>query len=251
MDYGYKDDEVKLAPFSFGLNAGAARMTKFEWTNQGGAGGTEGEALDITFDINGKEVGARKFPVTKIFDKNNQEITDFSTEDAKKAKEIAFGDFNSWMAAVMKCFVTEEQLKAALARPIKDFKEYVTILKALLPKSFSEIVLDIFMEYQYTIKGDNKMTYLQIPQKTKHGKFICVAVAPQGGEWKEVRMTSPTANDTRAIKYVDGENNTHPFTRTGWYANSNFANQQKEDDSETVTESSANNAASEAGSTWM
>ena len=225
--YGYTNDEVKQSSFGFGLNAGAARLLKFEWTPNGGAGGAEGEAVDIIFKVGDREFSTRKFPITKVFDKQGTEITDASTEEGKKLFEKAYEDFNSWMVALVKCFVPAETVQQALQRPIANFKEYIEVLKALIPANHAEIPLDIFMEYQWNISGDNDRTFLEIPKKTRQGKFICAEVKPTGA-WKEVRISNPQDKEKKALRYVDEAGNEHPFTRTGWYMNSNYANMQSD-----------------------
>lgn len=227
--YGYQDDEVKVSPFSFGLNAGQAKLKKFEWINNGGAGGAEQEAVDIVFEINGKDVSCRKFPIKKVYNKDGKEFTDSSTEEGKKLFDAAYADFNSWMIAILKSYVSAETIQQALAVPIADFKQYVAVLRALFPSNVKEIPLDIFMEFQWKISGENIRTFLQVPGKTKQGKFICAAVAPsQGSSWKAVIVENPDDKERHALKYIDGAGNVHPFTRTGWYVNSHYANMQEE-----------------------
>jgi hypothetical protein len=60
----------------------------------------------------------------------------------------------------------------------------------------------------------------------KHGAWVVPAVA---GEWKEMRKDNPSDNDEMALYYVNEKGETHPFTRTGWFVNSFFSNQQKEE----------------------
>ena len=227
-NYGYTDDSVKSSPFSFGLNAKAAKLKKFEYITNGGAGGSAGEAVEIVFDINGKDVSCRKFPVTKVFDKNGTEYTTESTEEAKKLFRAAYDELNAWMVALLKCYVPAEQIQTALAVPINNFREYVGILRNLFPANTPTVELDIFMEYQWNITGENTRTFLQVPNKTKQGKFICAAVAPVGGNWKAVVVENPDNTERQALKYVDGAGNVHPFTRTGWYMNSNYAHMQED-----------------------
>lgn len=222
--YGYGEDvDAKVSPFNFGLNAGTCFLKKFEWIANGGKDGAEQEALEIIFEINGTERSYRQFPVTQAFGKNQEVITD---PNAKEFKE-AVSEFNARITHILHAFVPDEVLRQALAKRISSFKDYCTIVRSLLPKNTPEIALDIFMQYQWSLKGEQNITYLDIPSKRKHGAFLVKAVAPVGGTWKEVRVENAADNLQDALTYVDGAGNVHPFKRTGWFMNSNFAIQQK------------------------
>jgi hypothetical protein len=245
--YGYGEDEdAKVSPYNFGLNAGNTRLVKFEWKPDAGKDGAEQEALEIVFNINGKDRSYRQFPVTRGFDKNNQPVTDPKAPEFIEARK----EFESRITHIMHCFVADPVLKQALSKRFPNFKEYCNVLKGLLPKNTPEIPLDIFMQYQFTLKGDAKRTYLDIPTKRKHGKWLCKAVAPVG-KWTMVKATNPEDNVQDAIKYVDDAGNVHPFIRTGWFANSYFARQQRADgSSETSSSNTAESgAAMNAGTT--
>ena len=258
--YGFSDDSVKLSTYHFGGNFGKTFITKFEFTNMAGKKvndiPTEGEALDITLNINGTERNLRIYPVTKAYDSdnNNAEIVD----PTHPVFKTAVNEVNQICIQIMKCFVSENDLKAALQRRINSFKEFVGILMSMLPKNYNTIALDIFIQYQFAIKGDNQMTYLEIPKKTKYGCFICKAV-PATKEWTEIKTS-------KELYYVDAtkqelENNPslantanrHPhFSRSEWFVNSNFANQQRLNGnaSEVLNTATATNTNTAAASTW-
>lgn len=223
--YGFTDDNVKTgSPFTFGLNSGITKMVKFEWTNKGGKEGAEMEALDIVFEINGKEVKYRQFPITKAFE-DGKEIID----PTHPAMVSAINEFNALMTHILTCFVPKEDyVKNLQAQPITSFKMFCEILVGMLPKDYATIPLDIFMQYQYSIKGENTQTFLEIPKNLKHGKFLCRTI-PSVGTWKSVIQEQPDDKLRNALYYKDDEGNVHPFIRTGWYMNSPFAKQLKEE----------------------
>src|SRR5688572_16776589 len=233
--YGYATDEVKQVTFNFGLNAGAAILKKFEWIPNGGVDGAEKEALEIIFTINGTDKGYRKFPVTQGFDKNGGAITDPNAPEFKEAVMT----LNSVITHILRCFVSDETLQKAFGVPITSFKQFSTIAAGILPKNFSDIKLDIFMQYQWTIRAGQNRTYLEIPSSMKNGKWLCPAIAPVG-EWKEVRKKDPTDNDQKALTYVDEAGNVHLFTRYGRYMNGNLAKQQKSEEAEKEDQASSN-----------
>jgi hypothetical protein len=226
--YQYEDDAPSTnSTIVFGLNQGAAKVTKFEWINNAGAGGAEGEALDIQITIEGQErpVSKRMFPIKKAFlPDNGGEIID----PAHPAFKKAVAEFNAIIIHIMHCFVPEDVLRTALGTPIANFKEFCKVLVSLLPAKFEEIPLDVFAQYQWGIKTDNKMTYLEFPKKMSYGRWICKEVKPVGS-WKTVKINDPETSTPNALKYVDDQGNIHPFVRNGWYMNSNFANQQKDE----------------------
>lgn len=238
--YGYSSDEVGFGTQKFGLNPGAARLVKFEWINNAGKDGAEGEALDIQFAIEGSDrpVNYRLFPVTKAFGKDNVEITDPKAPEFQKAVR----DFNSCVTHILHCFVEIEEIKQAFSVPINGFKDFCKISMSLLPKDFEKQPLDIFFNYQWNVKEGQPKTYLELPKKMSYGKWLSKAI-PAVGEWKEVRHSSPENSTPVALKYVDDEKNVHPFVRNGWFMLSNFATQQFAE--ENAMESSSSETSSE------
>jgi hypothetical protein len=214
--YGYEDDNVEIGgSLQFGLNSGITKMKSFDFNPNAGKDGSAGEALDIIFDVDGKEIRYRIFPIMKAFEKN-EEITDRRHPAFVKAVK----EFNANITHILSTFVTKDVIKAAFSRPISSFSEFVNICKNLLPNGFENEILDIFGEYQWTITGDNNRTFIKIPKKVKHGKWLCKHIAPEE-KWTEVRLGSK-------LTYLDKNNNKHPFERSSWFMDSNYANLQKE-----------------------
>lgn len=236
--YGYVDPEGEIGGsggLNFGLNP-EVTMTKFEYIKNGGKDGAEGEALDIIFNVNGVDKGNRKFPVTKAFstDGSNEDITDPKAPEMQAARK----DFNAIMTHIMHCFVSKENLITALSVPMQNFEQYCKILMGLLPPKFNEIKLDLFAQWQWQYSGENTKTYLEIPKKMKQGIWLHKAVKPVKADgspssWKEFKKTDPQDNDNMALYYQDEAGNIHPFTRNGWFVNSNFGSQQKEAENDT------------------
>lgn len=223
--YGYTSDEVKVNPFVFGLNTGV-RLVKFEWIANGGKDGAEQEALEIIFKVAGVEKSYRRFPVTQAFGKNQEVITDPNTPEFKE--EIQ--KLNSCITHIIHCFSTAEAAKAKFSRPIRSFKEFCQVAMSCLPANFADVDLDMFLEYQWKIKGENNCTFLDIPTSMKGGKWLVPSVKPIG-EWKEVKKADPADKDQNALFYFDTGNpdttaNMHPFTRYGRYMKSTRAIQQ-------------------------
>lgn len=226
--YGYENDEVSQGRVRFGLNPAAARLVKFEWINNAGKDGAEGEALDIQFAIEGsdKPTNYRMFPVTQAFGKNQEVITDPKAPEFQKALK----DWNACITHILHAFVAPDVIKAGFATPIPNFKEFCKIAMKMLPANYEQQKLDIFYQWQWQIKGENKNTFLELPKKMSYGKWLCAAVVPsEGSDWKEWKHPDPEASTSIALKYVDGEGNQHPFIRNGWFMLSKFSSQQKQD----------------------
>lgn len=243
--YGYVEDtEAKVNPFKFGLNKDC-RLIKFEWIPNGGKDGAEGEALDIVFLINGVEKGYRQFPVTQGFDKQNNPVTDPKSPEFRDAMM----EMNQRAIHVVHAFQESDVIKQALSRPFPGgFKEWCKALEALLPPNFKDKPLDIFLNFQWQIGANANKTYLDLPKKTAYGKYI---VASDGKDYEEQRKENPDDNDKAALVYVatpppgvEGEPVYHPFVRNGWFMNSHFAIQQKDN---SVGESSTGSTLSTTG----
>lgn len=225
--YGYAEEAVNESDFIFGLNAGNAFLTKFEWTNNGGKDGAELEALDIVFTVDGKARNYRKFPVKKAYGKDaatgqQVEITDPS-HPAFIAEQKSL---SAVLVHIIGCFATKEEIQSALATAIPDFKTYCKILASVLPADFTTKPLDIFAQYQWAIKGEATKTYLEFPKNMKHGRWIGASVKPID-KWEKQVKQNPSDSEI-ALRYIDADGNVHPFSRNGWFMNSNFAVQQKD-----------------------
>lgn len=218
MSYGYKDSS-EVAPGAqggkFGLNTGA-HVTKFEYNANGGASGAAQDVIDFTVQVGEREYRHRFFPVSKVF-KNNQELTDTNSEEYKAEFQKQMDLFNSTISDIVKVFVPEEDLKAALSAPISSFKDFAQIVTRLVQTSpsWDKKAVDVFLQYQNSPTGDNDRAYLNLPKNVQHGSYI---VASLGAGYKEVKT------DT-SLTYVNEAGEAHPFKRGKWFLESPFTNQ--------------------------
>ena len=217
--YGYQDSG-DLAPGKqggkFGLNTGAF-VTKFEFNPNAGKDNAAAEAIDFTVQVGEREYRHRFFPITKVFAKEGGEITDVSSEAYKEAFKKELDQFNAVIGDIVACFVSREDLKAALATPIPTFKDFANIVTRLVQSTpnWQKKPVDVFLQYQWSPSGDNDKTYLELPKNVKHGSFI---VASEGVGFKEIK--TPTS-----LKYVKEDGTEHTFKRGEWFLESAFANQ--------------------------
>lgn len=231
VKYGYESDEVVASPFNFGLNK--AFLTKFEWIPNGGKDGAEQEALEIVFNINGKDKNYRQFPVTQAFGKNNEIITDRSAPEFKEAVK----NFNAIITHIAHAFLDNDTYKAGLSKPTDgSFKAFVNLVKSLLPRTTPTTPLDLFMQYQWQPSKNQTRTYLEIPSKMKSGAWLKPAVP---GEWKENILDNPKDND-KALWYTNEKGEEHPIWKNGWFMKSNYAKKQSLDSSNTSSNVASN-----------
>jgi hypothetical protein len=240
--YGYASDEAKVSPFNFGGNFGNCYLTRFEWIPNGGAGGTEGEALDIVFKINGTDKNYRMFPVKHGFGKNQEKITDPNSQEFKDA----LVDFNARVIHILHCFIAKDVLQQALARPIADFKTYCNLVKSLFPGNPSNTPLDIFLQYQWNKSEGQNRTFLEIPKKMSYGAWLTPA---QPGIWKEMRAEHIDENTKKALWYVNEKGEEHRFIKNGWFMLSPLANQQRDESSNSGGYSGSSTTNNEAATT--
>ena len=220
MSYGYTDSS-EVGPGKqggkFGLNVGA-HVTKFEYNANGGKDGAQQDAIDFTVQIGEKEYMLRYFPVSKIYSKEtNQELTDPSTEEYKKRHKEELSLLTATLSDIVKCFVSEEDLKTALATPISSFADYARVLERLVKSTpnWQKIPVDVFLEYQWKPTGTNTRTFLTLPKNVKWGTMITRTVP--GAVYTEQRTPE-------SLNYVDAEGNFHAFKRGKWYVENAFAN---------------------------
>jgi len=212
--YGYTDSNDVVNNTSggkFGLN-NKAYLTKFEYNPNGGKDGAQQDSIDITITIEDKEYRKRIFPFTKVYGKDNEEITDSNHPEFKKGLKL----FNATLMDFVEIFTDKEVVKQALSTNITNFGDFAKILEELVKTdpNWNKKRLDVFLRYQFTIKGENNRTWLELPKNIKHGKHICAHIE---GDFHPIK--------TSGLKYVDSEGNIHPFKRSEWFMGSNFANQ--------------------------
>lgn len=166
-----------------------------------------------------------------VFDNGATQNARFYAPDEEKYK----GSTKQAMAAIVHIVkatgVTDEQLKTALdnSKP-SDFNTWVRVVVSLVDEErFKNNPVDLFLEYQWSIKGEADRTYPQIPRNMKGGYFIMPSVEPKGGAWIEQTTWEDKNGKTMSgLRYVDADNNVHPLSRDKYFMESNKGKQQFE-----------------------
>lgn len=209
----------------FGLNHGF--LTKLELNHNAGKDNSGGIAVDINVKIKDRIYMSRIFDITNkpLYGPNEQifnpgdEIYDslFESEMTNKLRIIT--DY------VTATGVSEENVEKVLTeKNPENFVDYVSALLSLLPP-INEIkaYVDVFLEYQWSIKEGQKRTFLQIPQKRRDGIFI---VQGTKNSWQEVKEDG--------LFYVNPDGEKHEFERSSYFMSGNKAIQQIKEEEETM-----------------
>ena len=221
VGFGYIDDtDEKLKSKSggvFGLNQGF--LTKFEYNPNAGADNSAANAIDITIQVGDKEFRSRVYETTKVYDKDNNEITEVGSKAYLEAYNADWSQKNAVVIHTLKAFRTDQEVKSAFSAPIADFAGFATIAQSLIPDNFNTKMLDVFLEYQWQINSGQDRTFLQLPKNMKGGYFIIPA---QPGIWK------PVIKEDESLVYKNEAGAEHPFTRDKNFMAGKKANQQIE-----------------------
>ena len=228
--FGFQDDTSEELKGSgggqypkFGLNTGVF-LTKIEYKPNGGRDGAPAEVVDYEFTVPGGKFpfNGRIWKEPMLFGKNGP-IQDKTSEEYKKKFDEAWAQSRGIMTHIMKAFVTGDQLKERLSSTkIVDFKTWAEAQISLLPANYAKIELDLFLHYQWNIKGDNDKTYLELPKNMKNGYWVTPSLKQ---DWKEVK------DEIKGLSYVGAGGEEHPFKRNPYYMESNNAVQQSENPS--------------------
>lgn len=231
----------------FGLNQGiTVESVEYRAENQAGE-----KSPSISLELKTAEGGKLFYNIysnVTIYDKDSKPRTDTGSADyqAKYAKEFA------QTRAVLTHFCTKavpearyKELydKAGIDSVEKLFKFSAEGMKALQAK---QIPFDAFLQYQRKPKGDNTITFLELPPNLKFGPFL--AADTSGTKWEEVL-------EEGKLKYKNAAGEYHLFTRDKKFLDSAVAKEQtKEGSTDFSAAASAMNAGTASTSTdtsWM
>lgn len=225
--YGFVSDndeslKGKSGGGRFGLNAGTAVMSKFEFSeNVAKEGNPVRPAIEAFIKIGDREYKQWFGPINKVFNSDNQEV-DPNSPEYPELFNAAIKLQNALVLHYLKALgVSEDVVKATLATPTFSFEEYARKICALVPPGYQTRPLDVFLEYQWNLgtKEDGSLqdrTYPTLPKNMKGGAFLAPA---QPGTWTEVR-------DEKGLHYVNQSGQEHPFRRDKNFMESKKGTQQ-------------------------
>lgn len=232
MSFEIKSSEAvvaQAAPVKFGLNQNAVLLSLTYNSDCRGDNSTAElpiEACDMVFAFGEKEFSHRIMPLKGTYVK---QVLDSSPMGVKKAI------FEQLVQPLVHLFealgVSIPAINSAIAPMLASnsplsFKAITEKFITLLPKSYATIKLDLFLQYEATLRESATRTYLKVPKDLKSGLFI---VAAMEGEYTEVRKATPTKDDPKALYYTREDGTEHKFTRNGYYVTSKVAQLQSND----------------------
>lgn len=234
----------------FGLNTG--NVTKFAFNTNAGENNSPGNAVDISIKLGDREMNTRVYEVTRVYDRNNNQITDTESDEYIKGyNESSLQNMAVIVHAAKALGVTSAQLEAALATPKANFKEWAETVIGLVPANFAEQTVDVFLEYQWNISKDQTRTFLQIPRNMKGGRFLCPSIAPQGSWEEEREWVDEKGKEVKGLRYKDKGGNIHPFTRSQNFMESPKAYLQDEEaQGPAVPTAGVTNSGNQKKETW-
>jgi hypothetical protein len=198
----------------FGLNP-SVNFTRIAYNANAGKDGSAGNAVDINIKIGDREYNNRIYDVTgDLYDSKNNLIGPDNPEYAALYKAEMKQKMAVVIHAIKATGVTQETINTALATPQANFAAWANVVCALLPVDYTTRPIDAFLQYQWNIKEGQERTFLELAKNMKGGYFFCPADVSVG-EWTAI-------NDANGLRYIDGANKEHPFTR-----NANFMKSPK------------------------
>lgn len=204
----------------FGLNTG--KITEFALIEDKGKDGTAYKAVSINVKIGDGEQKKLLFLSQDVYETGKEFGTAKMLSPGMEGYEEAFyAHYIQYVAIIKQVLhafgVTDEQINAAVAGlDSSKFLEGIAKLIALAPANYKELPVDVFLEYEWSIREGKDKTYATLPKNMKGGHFI---VKHEPGVWKEVK-------DDSGLHYVNETGQKHPFVRNSNFMNSNKAIQQ-------------------------
>jgi len=230
MGYGFtSDNDESLTSKSggkFGLNQGSL-ITKFAFnSNVAKEGEPARPAIEIVVKVGDKEFKDWIGPITKVFDKDGQVITDTKSLDYVNGYNASITQQRALVTHYLKALgVSEEAQAKALSTPVNSFEEYANRLCSLIGSGYETRPVDVFLEYQwnYGTKSDGTTydrTFPTLPKNMKGGYFV---VPAQPGIW------SPSITSDGGLCYLNTNGQKHPIEKSANFMQGNKGTQQVKD----------------------
>ena len=239
MNFEFKS--INDAPVSTGGAYGRfgkndAVLTKFEYTDAGGASGATQDALLVTFKVGEADFNYRIFP-PKVFGS-----MDVNSEEYKVALKKAEDQVSTAISQITESIVDNNLIVQAMqASKPSTFKEYVQVMERLIKNTanWDKKELDLFLNWQKAPGTNQNKTFLEVPRQTilNFSNSIFVT-AKQAGTWTE-------DNTDGKLVYRNAEGNLHPIKRDKWFMSQNYAKRVDLEKDNAPTEGATNSQVKE------
>jgi hypothetical protein len=216
---------------NFGLNQNA-KLVKLSYNNEQEAW----QAVDVTVLVGEKKFMHRAFIPNRVY-KNNVQLQE-GDEGYEEALNKEFTQLMGYTVHLVKSTgVNQDAIEKVVAKAkAVDFEGWVSAVLSVVDVTEEEPAdVDVFLQYQWTIKEGQDKTWLELPKNMKDGYWIVPATA---GTFKEVLDGE--------LSYISGEGNKHAFVKSENFMESNKAIQQgssvkKEEKASPFSSTPANN----------
>ena len=204
----------------FGLNTNC-KFSLIDFTDKAGKDETEGNAVDINILVGDREFKRRVYDPTgkSLYGKDNEQVA----PDGEGYYDLLEKELTQTTAMVLHAVkatgVTQDAVNRAVAATNPPtWAAYVQVLISLLPSTYKQVDIDVFLNYQWNISEGQKVTFLELPKNMKQGSWVTTSIP--GAEWKEIK-------DDNGLMYVDKSGNKHKISKSASFMEGNFAKQQK------------------------
>lgn len=125
--------------------------------------------------------------------------------------------------------ISQDKAKAKEQGHSYEFYNFAKTIEQALPMNYQEKGLEVFLQWQWKARKGYERTFLELPSSVKHGPFM-VPYQGKGYKWNLKNLEGLDYKEINKIKialsYVNEQGEVHPFTRSGWFMNSNYAQKQ-------------------------
>ena len=236
--FGFQSDEgnelVAQSSGKFGLNQ-ECYLKSLEFNPSAGKNNAPANAIDYTILVGDREMKSRLYEPTGKMWFGSEQI-DEGHPEYERVLESNMRQVQATITHILKAVgIPEERIqKAVEAAEPETFAEFAKVVCGLVQPKHMDNPIDVFLQYQWSIRPGNTVTFLEVPKNMKGGRFLAPGT---DCEWKEVR-------DANGLHYENARGDRHPFTRRASDMTGKFANQQRsgEDDGKPSTPSNAGQA---------
>ena len=230
----------------FGLNTGV-HISEFDFKDTDKEGN---QNYSVTIGV---QIGDRVYRTFLYFNEGDKVYVkgELTSPGEEGYNEVYYAELSQKIAVLKHALkavgVTQQQLDQVAST--LDPTQLIVGIKAfmqLLPADYKSKSVDVFLEYQWSIKQDQKETFLELPKNMKSGYFLIPSVVAIG-KWTEVRTPEE-------LSYVDNAGTTHPLKRGEGFLSSPRAEKQTEEGNKNKASvgfnASAANPQNAAKATW-
>lgn len=125
--------------------------------------------------------------------------------------------------------ISQDKAKAKELGQTYGFYDFAKTIEQALPMNYQEKGVEVFLQWQWKCRKGYDRTFLELPSSVKHGPFM-VSYQGKGYKWNLKNLDGLDYKEINKIKialsWVNEQGEVHPFSRSGWFMKSNYAQKQ-------------------------